>query len=198
MPISDKQLQMLLTGLHPSRVARRTDGGKNLSYVEAFDIKATLIRIFGFGGFSAEVIDSRIVDVREGGRQGQFTGGDRKGQDKAPQVIAQSTVRLTVFGIGPNGQDAVYTETAVGANNGNDIGDTADNAMKSAASDALKRCAIYLGDQFGLGLYDDGKTTPLVRVTFAPEQAAQIESFPKPEPMQQAQDALNRATGGGQ
>jgi hypothetical protein len=35
-------------------------------------------------------------------------------------------------------------------------------AVKSAESDALKRAAVYLGDQFGLSLYRDGSTSRVV------------------------------------
>jgi recombination DNA repair RAD52 pathway protein len=175
--LTKEQVGFLMSPLHEARVAHRSQGGKNLSYVEAYDIKATLIRVFGFGGFSAEVVDSKIVDVREGGRQGQYTGGQNAGKDKAPQVIAQATVRLTIFGIGPRGEDAVYSETAIGANSGADIGETADNAIKTAASDALKRCAIYLGTQFGLSLYDNGATRDIIRRLYQPEQAAMLAAL---------------------
>jgi hypothetical protein len=36
-------------------------------------------------------------------------------------------------------------------------------AIKTAETQALKRCAINLGDQFGLSLYRNGSTAPLVR-----------------------------------
>ena len=39
-------------------------------------------------------------------------------------------------------------------------GDAHDLAAKSAVSSALKRCAKDLGDQFGLGLYNDGSMAP--------------------------------------
>jgi hypothetical protein len=48
------------------------------------------------------------------------------------------------------------------------IGEHHDNAVKTAASDALKRCAINLGTQFGLSLYDDGSLADVVRNTIAP------------------------------
>lgn len=38
-------------------------------------------------------------------------------------------------------------------------------AITSVESYALRRAAIGLGDRLGLGLYDEGKTTPLVRGT---------------------------------
>lgn len=175
--LTGAQLHALLSPINPGRVASRNVGGANLSYVEAWDIKATLIRIFGFGGFSVECIDSKIIDIRDGGRQGQYPQNHSKaGQDKTPYVMAQATVRLTVFGIAPGGKDAIYTEAAVGTNDGWTIGDVADNAIKSAASDALKRCAIFLGTQFGLSLYNNGNRQDVVRVLLEPEQAALLES----------------------
>jgi hypothetical protein len=43
-------------------------------------------------------------------------------------------------------------------------------AIKTAESDALKRAAINIGDQFGLSLYNNGSTTPVVVKTLvAPE-----------------------------
>ncbi len=192
MQLSKEQIDLLLSPIHPSRVSTREQSGKALSYVEAYDIKATLIRVFGFGGFSAEVIESKILDIREGGRQGAYASGDRKGQEKATQVIAQSTVRLTIFSIGPDGEDAVYTETAIGSVSGADIGETADHAIKTAASDALKRCAIYLGDQFGLSLYKKGSKDALVRVVKAEHQRAE---YVPPAPIAQVSDAIQRAVG---
>jgi recombination DNA repair RAD52 pathway protein len=161
-----EQMGVLMSPIHPSRVATRSVGGANLSYVEAYDIKAMLIRVFGFGGFSSECLDSKILDIRDDGRQGTKLDGSRK----TPYVMAQATVRLTIFGIGPDGQDAIYTETAIGTNDGFTIGDVADNAIKSAASDALKRCASFLGSQFGLSLYKKGSKDEVVKAIFAPHQ----------------------------
>ena len=165
----------LMSRINPTRVASRNQSGANLSYVEAWDIKATLIRFFGFGGFSAEVLDSKIIQIREHATTHQHV--KRDGTAATPQIIAQSTVRLTIFGIGPRGEDAVYTETAIGANSGFDIGETADNAIKTASSDALKRCAIYLGTQFGLSLYDKGSRDDVVKTLLDPEQRAMHEAY---------------------
>lgn len=197
--LSDHQMWMLMQPLHDSRVATRRQSGRDLSYVEAYDIKATLIRMFGFGGFSVEVIESKIIEVRTG-----FTHGDHNTRQddgtmrpKTPQVLALSTVRLTIFGIGPGGRDVTYTESSIGSNSANDIGDAADNAIKSAASDALKRCAVYLGTQFGLGLYNAGSRAEIVRQIIEPGQRAQWEriqqqSTPAPDP--EAQRLLQQAT----
>jgi recombination DNA repair RAD52 pathway protein len=157
--------------------------------VEAWDIKAQLIRVFGFGGFSSEVLDSQIIQIREVPNvPGHVT---RNGEPKTPQVIAKATVRLTVFGIGPDGQDAVYTESAVGNNSGWDIGETADNSVKSAASGALKRCAINLGTQFGLSLYQNGSHQDVVRVMFHERQDEMLRQAYSAPPQPQAQRPAN-------
>lgn len=195
--LTPRQMAALVQPLHENRVKSRSVSGRNQSYVEAWDIKAMLIRIFGFGGFSSEVIESRILDIRDDGRQGSYPATHEKsGQPKTPFVMAYARVQLTIFGIGPGGQDAVYTEAAVGTNDGWTIGDVADNALKSAASDALKRCAINLGTQFGLSLYQNGSKDDVVKVLFGWQEALVAEGLANmvsgPDPS--VQDALSRAT----
>lgn len=189
--LTKDQLAALKTPIHPTRVRVR-DGN---SYVEAYDVKATLIRIFGYGGFSADVLDSKIVEIRSAA-----THPDHKkkgGEAKAPQVLTQATVRLTIHATG-----ATYTESAIGNNSGYDIGDAADHSIKSAASDALKRCATYLGSQYGLSLYQDGSTNEVVRVVFEPDQRAEFDKIDAEnmaliqQQQQEAQEKMNRATGG--
>lgn len=170
MHLTQEQLSTLMSPLWANRVKQR----QGFSYLEAFDVKATLIRVFGFGGFSAEVIDSKILDIRDDGRQGTKRGSD---EPKTPYVMAQATVRLTIHPQVEGDQPAVYTETAVGTNDGHTIGDVADNAIKSAASDALKRCATYLGTQFGLGLYDNGSLAEVVQVVYGPDQFEDVKAI---------------------
>lgn len=161
--LASEQVQALMGGLSPSRVSKRSGGGgSSLSYLEAWDVKATLIRVFGFGNFSAEVIDSEI-----------FYQEQDKENAKKWTVGARATVRLTIHATG-----AVYTETAASSQSGSQgIGEVADFALKTAESDALKRAAIYLGTQFGLSLYDDGTTVDVVRVVMEPVQAEYVQEL---------------------
>lgn len=139
MPLNDQQRAKLLEPIHQGRVAQRKGGGgKMLSYVEAWDVRATLIRIFGFGGFCADVIE--VIP----GQKGVLVG-----------------LRLTVFGIGPDGQDVTYTEYGADSADSKDL----DDLVKTAASEALKRAATNLGDQFGLSLYNKGSLRPVVTRT---------------------------------
>ena len=176
-PITDYQLQALTAPLNPSRVSRRSQGGRSLSYVEAWDIKATLIRVFGFGGFSAEVTDTQIVQLeRDVPKSGGGTTNFR--------VTAMCTLRLTIHQTG-----AVYSESAAASQAGADIGEVTDFAIKTAESDALKRCAINLGTHFGLSLYNDGSTDDVVKVVLAPGQVWTLDRRAHLEAQQAAQIA---------
>lgn len=196
--LSKEQLRVLMSPISRQRV--KTFGSKagskaGLSYVEAYDIKATLTRIFGFGGFSADVTESKIITIITADSHPSHVYQD--GKPKTPQVIAQATVRLHIKAL-----DCTFTETAIGSNSGWDIGDTADNAIKSAASDALKRCATYLGSQFGLSLYNaDNQADELVRRILEPEQAKMLaeihEEWEQQRAEQQAatQAVIDQGTG---
>lgn len=148
--LTDTQVEYLLRPIEPHRVGR-LDGK---SHVEAYEIRAHLTRVFGFGRWSAEVVDLvQLYDVPT-----QTRGGA-----DAHTVAYRATLRLTVHA--QNGDVlAVYTEAAVGGNVMPDSkrADGHDFAVKTAESQALKRCAANLGDQFGLSLYDGGSTERLV------------------------------------
>lgn len=151
-PITQAQLEILMKDLSRARVSSRSQGGRNLSYLEAYDVKATLIRVFGFGGFSAEVTETKILDIT-------------LNKDNRHQVTVMCTVSLTIHQTG-----AVYTECAAAMQTGPQLGEVVDFAIKTAESDALKRAAIYLGTQFGLSLYNSGSTSEIVKVIVAPGQ----------------------------
>lgn len=169
--------------ISPVRVATRRENGKALSYVEAWDIKATLIKVFGFGGFSVELLESKIL--------AQFEKPQRNDPNKTNAVVvAQATVRLTIHATG-----AVYTETATGQNAQPDVGKAFDTALKSAESDALKRAAIFLGTQFGLSLYA-GMTDDVARPIVEPTQRAMKDAVAAAaRPDANTQSVLDRATG---
>jgi recombination DNA repair RAD52 pathway protein len=168
--LDQRQLDVLARPLNSSRVAKRRGDGKELSYLEAWDVKAHLIRVFGYGNFDIEVLEYHPVFERE---------YDSSATPSVPMVeIAYSArVRLTIYAPEVTDKDGTpwretvctYTEVAVGQANvrqsSGSRGDAHDNAIKQAESDALKRCAINLGNQFGLSLYDDGSTADVVKGT---------------------------------
>ena len=160
-PLNEQQLAILMAALNPQRISKRKQGGRDLSYLEAWDVKATLIRVFGFGGFSSEVLEAKIINERSEPFQ------DSKGATKYKDTVSvMVTVRLTIHQLG-----AVYTETAASSQTGSQgFGDVADFAFKTAESDALKRAAIFLGTQFGLSLYNNGSFNEVIRTVVAPGQ----------------------------
>ena len=158
--INDEQYSQLLKPLNPSRVAKRTGGGnKSLSYLEAWDVKAHLIRIFGFLNWSADVIESALAFEEQ--------------KDEKWSVGYKVVLRLTIFS-DPEGYNRVtYTEAAVGSAILGQRGEAHDMAIKTAESDALKRAAINLGTQFGLSLYDNGSTKDVVGKTLDRDTVSQ-------------------------
>ena len=149
--LSRPQVEALLRPINPRRVLK---DNKGMAHVSQQDVRAHLTRIFGFGGWSSEVVDLTLVR--------EAPGVGRDGKDKGWAVTYRATVRLTVRD--PQGaQLAVYEDVATGTSpNLPTVGDAHDFACKVAVSMALKRAATNLGDGFGLSLYNKGQTAPLV------------------------------------
>ena len=145
MAISAAQYEQLLKPLNEKRVAKRAGGGgRSLSYLEAWDVKAHLIRIFGFGGWDWNVTSASEVFEEK--------------TDKGNWSVAYKVIgRLTIADLGCN-----YTEAAIGSAMLPQRGEAHDMAIKTAESDAIKRAAINLGTQFGLSLYDNGSLRDVV------------------------------------
>lgn len=159
MAISSRQREQLLKGIHPSRVGK---DGKGFSHLEAWDVRAHLIRIFGFANWSQELVDLELIFETE---------GVNKSGRPSWTVAYRAIVKLTIC---DNSGDvlAVYTEAAAGdASNYPSRADAHDMAIKTAESQAFKRCAVNLGDQFGLSLYNNGTTGGVVRGLIEQEES---------------------------
>lgn len=159
--LTPEQHATLLRGINPNRI--RTKQGQ--SHLEAWDIRRHLNRIFGFGGWSDETIEltcAREITSPPGAIQ-YANGGSNKRE--VYTVVYRAQVRLTIKN--PDGSPgAIFEDAAAGdAVNQPSLGDAHDLAMKSSLSQALKRCAVNLGDQFGLSLYNKGSLDPQVNVT---------------------------------
>jgi recombination DNA repair RAD52 pathway protein len=155
-PLSDQQLDQLLASLKPNRVATRKQGGSTLSYLEAWDVRATLTRIFGFGGWS---ITESKTEVLHSGTYKKPQGGE------GIEAACQSHVTLHIHQLG-----TWFSDVGIASQKGVDIGEVMDFAAKTSQSDALKRCAVNLGTQFGLSLYDNGNTSDVIKVILLDEQ----------------------------
>ncbi|MFJ2892522.1 Rad52/Rad22 family DNA repair protein [Streptomyces sp. NPDC087305] len=134
-----EQVKTLLAPINPSRVQNL----RGQSHLEAWDVRRWLNRVFGFGGWSDETLELAPVAQIEI-NPGRWT------------VVYRAQVRLTVKTTDGRVLTA-YDDAAMGdSRNQPSLGDAHDQAMKTALSQALKRCAHNLGDAFGLSLYNDG------------------------------------------
>lgn len=152
--LTRRQTDVLLLDLSPSRVAH-TQGQSNMA---AWDIRAHLTRVFGFARWTDEALEPTTLLYEQ---QTETNAGKA-----AYKVAYRSTRRLTIMA--PDGTPvAFYDGSAVGESTMPDFkrGDAHDMAMKTAESQALKRCAVNLGTQFGLSLYNQGATKDVIRVT---------------------------------
>lgn len=161
--LNDAQYKQLLKDINPKRVLKK-DG---LSHVEAWEIRAHLNRIFGFGDWSADLTDLELLYEEE---------TKTKQGKPAYRVAYRATVRLTIHSL-----NCTYTAAAVGEGLMPDFkrGDTHDFAIKTAESQALKRCAMNLGTQFGLSLYNNGSIKDIVGATLDRDTVSQGDVQPE-------------------
>lgn len=191
MTLTREQHTTLARPINSTRIAKRSQSGKELSYLESWDVRAHLIRIFGYGNFDVELLDYHHVTSRE------YESPPRNDQDKPkPMVEVVYTARVRLSLRDADGYDlATYVEGAGGSASGpiGMLGEHHDNALKTAESDALKRCAINLGNQFGLSLYDKGSTRDVIKGTLIKpyeEDKAQIVAGDGTVLAEVAEDAL--------
>lgn len=158
---TDDQITLLLKPIHPNRVLQL----KGMSYVEGHDIRAELNRVFGFGRWSEETMDQQLVCETETKTNAGKT---------AWYVVYRTRIRLTICA--PDGTMVCHYDGAhVGESTHPVRGEAHGNALTNSQTYALRRCAINLGDQMGLSLYNKGSLEPLVRWTLVrPPQGAEI------------------------
>lgn len=162
---STQQIEQLLRAINPRRVS--TDG-KGYSHVEAYEIRAHLTRIFGFGNWDTEVtMLEQVYEASEVRRKRNKAGEEYGDPYEAWTVCYRARMRITVRSADAT-QTVCHEDGATGeATNQPSRGDAHDLALKTACSQALKRAAVNLGDQFGLSLYAKGSKSALIRQTLA-------------------------------
>jgi DNA recombination protein Rad52 len=161
--------------LHPSRVSARE--GK-FFYVESYDVIARLNMIFGFDGWDKRIKQLDVIFEDE--------------TDKGWTVAYRCVMQLMIGGNNDNPDVKWSEDVATGvANNQRGRADAHDLASKSAVSDALKRCAKDLGDQFGLCLYNKGSLEPTATSSAVYDITDEAESNGKVEhvPLSEVEDA---------
>lgn len=172
--ITPAQLKALTGKLNGARVAQRSAPGssRKLSYLQAWDVRNAMIRIFGFGEWSEENISTTVESIER----------DIPKKDKDGKVVGTTNFRVTVkcsVKVTVHQTGAVYTGVAAASQAGSDIGEVMDFAIKTADSDAFKRACMNLGTQFGLSLYDNGSMNDVVKVVFAPSQLFGVAATPE-------------------
>jgi recombination DNA repair RAD52 pathway protein len=165
------QHRQLLAPINPRRVLK---DGKGMNHVSQQDVTAHLNRVFGFGNFDTEVLSLSLIF--EAPRL--FPTKD----EPDPKVTVKTrwdvcyiaTFRLTIRN--PDGSVfATYEDGATGDAQNLIRSEAHDLAMKTAISTAKKRCAINLGDQFGLSLYNKGSMEAIVMRTLLDADFAEDE-----------------------
>lgn len=135
--------------LDRANVAQREKGGAQLSYVEGWHVIAEANRIFGFDGWTRELVDLAENTQPTTNAKGNFI------------VSFRAKVRVTANGI-------IREGTGFGSGIARDIHDAYESAVKEAETDAMKRAFMTFGNPFGLALYDksqanvsDGQPSPV-------------------------------------
>lgn len=148
------QLKQLTAPLPRDAVKTRRQAGSQLAYVEGQYVIDALNKIVGFGMWDHRVVE--VVCVAEEKTQ------TKSGRD-AWDVAYRATVRLTVRN--DEGAQCVHEDVGGDGSRLPSRGDAHENALKGAVTDALKRAARCMGEQFGLSLYGD-----LSKVDVEPEK----------------------------
>lgn len=150
--LTREQVELLLKPIHKKRVHVR-DG---MAYVEAFDIKAEMTRVFGFARWSS-VVTEQVLLFEE---QKQSNAGK-----PVWYVGYRSRVRIGVHA--PDGTFlAEYEEGHAGDSTHPVRGEAHGNAITNSESYAFKRAAVMaLLDQGGNSLYAKGSLEPQTRWT---------------------------------
>lgn len=133
--MKDTVIDALKAPLDRAHVAQREKGGQKLSYVEGWHVIAEANRIFGFDGWTRE-----LIDLTENTQPTTNAKGNAV-------VSFRAKVRITVGGV-------VREGTGFGSGIAKDIHDAYESAIKEAETDAMKRAFMTFGNPFGLALYD--------------------------------------------
>jgi len=175
-PFTEKQIAILNAPLDPRFVSERTGGGNaKLKYIEGHDAIDQADRIFGFGNWSYRPLSCNQVVLLD-----PLTG-------EAVGVVYKAQVELTVNGCAPivdvgsqpvatwNVEDYVMKQRQNAVKYGkattlegpftslekykarDAIVSAHEMAEKGSVTDALKRALRVFGEQFGNGLYGDGR-----------------------------------------
>jgi hypothetical protein len=147
------QIQRLMRGIDPAHVDKK----QGLTYMAQHEVRAELTRIFGVGNWDSQVESMDLL--------WEWEGPSADGKKTMYRACYKAAVRLTIRDYWGNVVCSFVEHHAEANSNLPDRGEAHAMAITSVESYALRRAAIGLGDRLGLGLYNGGATTPLVRGT---------------------------------
>jgi hypothetical protein len=152
MPLTAGQIKRLLSPVLPSRVEKV----RGNSYIPQFEARAELNRVFGFGNWDSTIHGMTLIYEEPEERENGKTYW---------KVCYRAACTLTIRDF--NGTPVCeHTEWhAEESAPQPSRGEAHALALTSVESYALRRAAINLGDTFGLHLYRDGQSGPLIKGT---------------------------------
>jgi hypothetical protein len=168
--LTAEQYAQLLQPVQGNRVRRNPSGQ---FYLPGWDVQRSLNQIFGFSGWDDEnlaVEQLYATSTPMVSKKGEPVMDTTTGQQRQRwTIVVRACIVLRIKDT--YGRELTH-KTGIGvgeAVNQISYGDAASLATKAAATDALKRAATKLGDQFGLSLYNaDDPANPTVVTTLAP------------------------------
>ncbi|EIM24269.1 dsRNA-binding domain-like protein, partial [Wallemia mellicola CBS 633.66] len=133
--------------LAPECISQRPGGGNSkVCYIEGHQAIALTNSIFGYDGWSSQIMDTKIVYIEQS-------------PNHKWHCTAQALARVTVLSTGAFHEDVGFGDMANSPTRGAAI----DKCMKEAVTDAVKRCLRYFGNSTGNCLYDNNYTREIVR-----------------------------------
>jgi hypothetical protein len=155
--LTAEQHQQLLRDLNPKRIGK---DGKGFSHLQAWDCRAHMNRIFGFARWDEETPEMHLLFDTES-----------EGNGKTRYTVAYKALVVVRVRAEDGTHLATYSEWAIGDSTNNPShADAHDMAVKTAQSQAFKRCLVNLGTQWGLSLYSAGASRDVVgRTLIGPE-----------------------------
>lgn len=135
------QIKSLNAKLKPEMVKTRKQAGRELSFMEGWQVIENANTIFGFGQWSLETVEVSLLE------KSQY----KKDNRTMFKVSYMAKVRVHVF----DGQNSLFRDgVGFGIGSMSSIHDCCELAIKEAETDATKRALRTFGNQFGLALYD--------------------------------------------
>lgn len=137
-------------------VMTRQQGGATVSYVGGWTVIENANRIFGYQGWEfqlGELTQVEFSEVEKSGKKGWRIAYIATGR---VNVFYEGEMTTRIAQAGANDSHTVeFGDVGFGnATSYQSIGDAVESAVKEAATDCLKRCLRFMGNQFGLALYD--------------------------------------------